>query len=163
MSKIHIVKSIEALKYPYNCIGLLRGTTKNGDVVIGNKTKIKIVKNKVAPPFKEVEFDILYGEGFSALDSLIETAVEENLIEKAGSWYSYKDEKLGQGKESVKTFLLSKPLVQNDLKNALIYDKKTLSIAEKTRNESLYETAMINISAVYISLNYLRKKKSCFN
>ena len=95
------------------------GAVKNGDNVIGNKTKIKIVKNKVAPPFKEVELDILYGEGFSALDNLIDTSVDEQLIEKAGSWYSYKEEKLGQGKESVKNFLINKPSVQLDLRNAL--------------------------------------------
>ncbi|MFA6456186.1 MAG: recombinase RecA [Bacteroidota bacterium] len=78
---------------------------KDGTNIIGNRTKVKVVKNKVAPPFKEVQFDILYNEGISKLGDLIDVAVEHNIINKSGSWFSYKEERIGQGRDSVKAFL----------------------------------------------------------
>jgi recombination protein RecA len=78
---------------------------KDGEVVTGNRTKIKVVKNKCAPPFREAEFDIIYGEGISKEGDLVDTAVAQNVIEKSGSWYSYKGERIGQGRESAKQFL----------------------------------------------------------
>jgi recombination protein RecA len=78
---------------------------KDGTNIIGNRTRVKVVKNKVAPPFKEAQFDILYNEGISKLGDLIDTAVEHNIIVKSGSWFSYKDERIGQGRDAVKTFL----------------------------------------------------------
>ncbi|MFZ4622456.1 MAG: recombinase RecA [Bacteroidota bacterium] len=78
---------------------------KDGTNIIGNRTKVKVVKNKVAPPFKEVQFDILYNEGISKLGDLIDVAVEQNIINKSGSWFSYKEERIGQGRDSVKAFL----------------------------------------------------------
>src|SRR5690242_2270138 len=78
---------------------------KEGEAVIGNRTKVKIVKNKVAPPFREAEFDILYGEGVSREGDLIDLAVAQNLVEKSGSWYSYRGERIGQGRENAKQFL----------------------------------------------------------
>jgi recombination protein RecA len=78
---------------------------KDGQNVIGNRTKVKVVKNKVAPPFKEVQFDILYNEGISKLGDLIDVAVEQNIIAKSGSWFSYKEDRIGQGRDSVKAFL----------------------------------------------------------
>ncbi|MFA6542476.1 MAG: recombinase RecA [Bacteroidota bacterium] len=78
---------------------------KDGQNVIGNRTKVKVVKNKVAPPFKEVQFDILYNEGISKLGDLIDVAVEHNIIAKSGSWFSYKEDRIGQGRDSVKAFL----------------------------------------------------------
>src|SRR5918993_401053 len=78
---------------------------KEGDVVIGNRTKVKIVKNKVAPPFREAEFDILYGEGVSREGVLIDLAVANNIVEKSGSWYSYKGERIGQGRENARQFM----------------------------------------------------------
>jgi recombination protein RecA len=82
---------------------------KDGTNVVGNRTRVKVVKNKVAPPFKEAQFDILYNEGISKLGDLIDTAVEQNIIVKSGSWFSYKEERIGQGRDSVKTFLQGNP------------------------------------------------------
>jgi recombination protein RecA len=85
------------------------GQLKEGTDVIGNRTKVKVVKNKVAPPFKEVEFDIIYGEGISKIGELIDLAVEPGIIKKSGAWFSYGDEKIGQGREAVKQMLKEKP------------------------------------------------------
>jgi recombination protein RecA len=78
---------------------------KDGQEVIGNRTKVKIVKNKVAPPFKIAEFDIVYGEGISKAGDLLDLAVEQNILDKSGAWYSYNDERIGQGRENAKEFL----------------------------------------------------------
>ncbi len=78
---------------------------KDGQNVIGNRTRVKVVKNKVAPPFREAQFDILYNEGISKLGDLIDTAVNENIIAKSGSWFSYKEERIGQGRDAVKKYL----------------------------------------------------------
>src|SRR5271163_3413339 len=78
---------------------------KEGEIVVGNRTKVKIVKNKVAPPFREAEFDIIYGEGISREGDLIDLGVAQNLIDKSGSWYSYKGERIGQGRENARQFL----------------------------------------------------------
>ena len=85
------------------------GAIKKGDEIIGNETRVKVVKNKVAPPFKQAEFEILYGEGVSFLGELVDLGVKYGFINKAGSWYSYGDEKIGQGKENVKGFLKDNP------------------------------------------------------
>jgi recombination protein RecA len=82
---------------------------KDGDVVIGNRTKIKVVKNKMAPPFREAEFDIIFGEGISKEGDLIDLGVEHNTVEKSGAWYSYKGERIGQGRENSKQFLRDNP------------------------------------------------------
>jgi recombination protein RecA len=78
---------------------------KEGDVVVGSRTKVKIVKNKVAAPFREAEFDILYGEGISREGDVLDLAVSNNIVEKSGAWYSYSGERIGQGRENVRTFL----------------------------------------------------------
>jgi recombination protein RecA len=88
------------------------GAIKEGDVVTGNRTKVKIVKNKVAAPFREAEFDILYGEGISKEGDLIDLGVANNVIEKSGSWYSYKGERIGQGRENARQFLKDNPDVR---------------------------------------------------
>lgn len=85
------------------------GSIKKGDEVIGNETRVKVVKNKVAPPFRQAEFEILYGEGISFLGELVDLGVSYGFIQKAGSWYSYGDEKIGQGKDNVKAFLKEHP------------------------------------------------------
>jgi recombination protein RecA len=82
---------------------------KDGENVIGNRTRVKVVKNKMAPPFKEVEFDILYGEGISKEGDLLDLAANNGVVEKSGTWYSYKDERIGQGRESARTFLKANP------------------------------------------------------
>jgi recombination protein RecA len=82
---------------------------KDGDTVTGNRTKVKIVKNKLAPPFREAEFDIMYGEGVSLIGDLLDVAVENNMVEKSGSWYSYAGERIGQGRENAKQFLKDHP------------------------------------------------------
>jgi recombination protein RecA len=78
---------------------------KDGTNIIGNRTRVKVVKNKVAPPFREAQFDILYNEGISKLGDLIDIAVEHNIIAKSGSWFSYKEDRIGQGRDAVKKFL----------------------------------------------------------
>jgi recombination protein RecA len=81
------------------------GAIKDGDRVVGNRTKVKVVKNKVAPPFREVEFDIMYGEGISREGDVIDLGVANRVIEKSGAWFSYKGERLGQGRENAKQTL----------------------------------------------------------
>ena len=81
------------------------GAIKDRDEIVGNQTRVKVVKNKVAPPFRVVEFDIMYGEGISKLGELLDLGVNANIVEKAGSWFSYKEERIGQGRENAKKFL----------------------------------------------------------
>lgn len=85
------------------------GAIKNGDNVVGSRTRVKVVKNKVAPPFKEVEFDIMYGTGISREGDLIDLASNENIVEKSGSWFSFNGERIGQGRENVKEYLREHP------------------------------------------------------
>ena len=88
---------------------------ESADNILGNRTKVKVVKNKVAPPFKVVEFDIMYGQGISKVGEIIDLGVELDIIKKAGSWFSYNGEKLGQGREAVKTLLLDNPELMEEL------------------------------------------------
>ncbi len=88
---------------------------KEGEDIVGNRTKVKVVKNKVAPPFREAEFDIIYGEGISKLGDLLDLAVNHKIVEKSGTWFSYGDERLGQGRENVKRFLLQNPDMVKDI------------------------------------------------
>ena len=93
---------------------------KQGDAIIGNRTRVKVVKNKVAPPFKQAEFDIMYGKGISQAGDLLDCASQAGIIEKAGSWYSYKGERIGQGRENVKEYLESHPAVMDDIHSKLM-------------------------------------------
>src|SRR6056300_310593 len=95
------------------------GAIKRGDEVIGAETRVKVVKNKVAPPFRQAEFDVLYGEGISLEGEIIEQGVQLNLIEKAGSWYSYNGEKIGQGKDNVRDFLKQNPEISKSLEDQI--------------------------------------------
>jgi len=91
------------------------GAIKDGDEVVGNQTRVKVVKNKLAPPFKMVEFDIMYGEGISKLGEILDLGVKEGFIEKSGSWFSYNSERIGQGRENAKTFLKENPDMANQI------------------------------------------------
>jgi len=93
---------------------------KNADKVIGNRTRVKIVKNKVAPPFQQAEFDIMYGEGISKVGEIIDLGVDLNIISKSGSWYSYGDTKLGQGRDAVKEILKDNPELFEELENKIV-------------------------------------------
>ena len=92
---------------------------KIGDTIIGNKTKAKIAKNKIAPPFKVAEFDIIFGKGISKEGCLVDVGVECGAIDKAGAWYSYKDQRIGQGRENAKDFLLQNPTVAQDIEKVI--------------------------------------------
>jgi recombination protein RecA len=85
------------------------GAIKDRDEVVGNTTRVKVVKNKVAPPFRQVEFDIMYGEGISKTGELIDLGVKAGVVEKSGSWFSFGDQRIGQGRENAKTFLRQNP------------------------------------------------------
>ncbi|HCT98558.1 MAG TPA: DNA recombination/repair protein RecA, partial [Methylococcaceae bacterium] len=85
------------------------GSVKKGDDVVGNETRVKVVKNKVAPPFKQAEFEILYGEGISFAGELVDLGVNYGFVQKSGSWYSYGSEKIGQGKDNAKQFFKDNP------------------------------------------------------
>lgn len=91
------------------------GAIKKGDEILGNETRVKVVKNKVAPPFKKAEFDILYGEGISREGEIVELGVLHNLVEKAGAWYSYNGEKIGQGKDNSREYLKQNPDIANEI------------------------------------------------
>ncbi|PXV58556.1 recombination protein RecA [Dyella jiangningensis] len=91
------------------------GAVKKGEEVIGSETRVKVVKNKVAPPFRQAEFEILYGEGSSREGEIIELGVAQNLIDKSGAWYSYKGDRIGQGKENVRQFLRDNPAIANEI------------------------------------------------
>ena len=92
---------------------------KKGEEVIGSETRVKVVKNKVAPPFRQAEFEILYGEGTSREGEIIELGVAQNLIEKSGAWYSYKGDRIGQGKENVRQFLRDNPKIADEVDREL--------------------------------------------
>ena len=95
------------------------GAVKRGDEIIGSETRVKVVKNKVAPPFRQAEFEILYGEGTSREGEIIELGVAQNLIDKSGAWYSYKGDRIGQGKENVRQFLRDNPAMANEIDKLL--------------------------------------------
>ncbi len=102
------------------------GAIKNRDEVVGNQTRVKVVKNKVAPPFRQVEFDIMYGEGISKTGELIDMGVKADVIEKAGSWYSYGDERIGQGRENVRRFLMENPDIMDEIEKKILREKGLL-------------------------------------
>ncbi|MGB7814965.1 MAG: recombinase RecA [Methylotenera sp.] len=103
------------------------GAIKKGDEVIGSETRVKVIKNKVAPPFKQAEFDILYGEGISREGEIIELGVNAKLVEKAGAWYSYNGEKIGQGKDNAREYLREHPAIANEIDAKIRANMKALS------------------------------------
>ena len=92
---------------------------KQGQDIVGNRTKIKVVKNKVAPPFRIAEVDIMYGQGISKEGELIDLGVENDIVDKSGAWYSYNGERMGQGKENVKTYLKENPQIKDEIDRKL--------------------------------------------
>ena len=113
---------------------------KDGDKVVGNRTKVKVVKNKVAPPFREAQFDILYGKGISKTGDLLDLAVEHKIVDKAGTWFSYGDERLGQGRENVKNYLEKNPellkTIEKKVREVLGMSGKRQERADKVKPES---------------------------
>ncbi len=110
------------------------GAVKKGDEIIGNSTRVKVVKNKMAPPFKQAEFEIKYGEGVSHVGELIDLGVQEGLVKKAGAWYSYNNEKIGQGKENAGIYLKENPKIAEDIENQLrekLLPTTTASLSEE--------------------------------
>ena len=91
------------------------GAIKKGDEVLGNETRVKVVKNKVAPPFKQAEFEILYGEGISREGEIITLGVQQGIVDKSGAWYSYNGDRIGQGKDNVRNFLKENPDIAADI------------------------------------------------
>ena len=92
---------------------------KQGGEVVGNHVRVKVVKNKIAPPFKEAEFDIMFGKGISKEGDIIDLGVNANIVEKSGSWYAYKGAKIGQGRENAKLYLTQNPLVCEEIENQI--------------------------------------------
>jgi recombination protein RecA len=95
------------------------GSIKKGEEVIGSETKVKVVKNKVAPPFKSAQFDILYGEGISREGEIVDMGAEADIVQKSGAWYAYKGEKIGQGKDNAREFLREHPEIAHEIENKI--------------------------------------------
>jgi recombination protein RecA len=109
---------------------------KEGEEVVGNRTRVKVVKNKVAAPFREAEFDILYGKGISKEGDLLDVAVAKNIIEKSGAWYSYNNERIGQGRENARRFLIENPEISSKLEDRLRKEMGLLAGAAPTSLEA---------------------------
>lgn len=129
-------------------------TIKKGEEMLGNRTRVKIVKNKVAPPFKKAEFDIMYGTGISLAGDILDTATDLNIIDKAGSWYSYAGERIGQGRENVKDYLDKHPEVLNEIRNKLMdkfeEDRKAAAAAAEKNNAMLFSGLNVDEDGVVI-------------
>lgn len=127
-----------ALKFYSSCRLDIRriGALKDREEVIGNLTRVKVVKNKVAPPFRVVEFDILYGEGISKMGELIDLGVKGDIIEKSGSWYSYGPQRIGQGKENARKFLIENPDMAAEVEEKIRAQAGLVDIEELTKDEA---------------------------
>ena len=128
-----------ALKFYASCRLDIRriGALKDREEVIGNLTRVKVVKNKVAPPFRVVEFDILYGEGISKTGELIDLGVKAEIVEKSGSWYSYGEVRIGQGKENARKFLIDNPDMAAEIEEKILSDAVLVYIEELTKDEAV--------------------------
>lgn len=113
------------------------GSIKDNTEVTGNRTRVKVVKNKVAPPFRQAEFDIIFNEGISQVGEIVDLGVEKGIIDKAGAWYSFKGERLGQGREGAKIFLRENPEVQTEIRNLIL---STVGIGTATEEENPEES-----------------------
>jgi recombination protein RecA len=119
------------------------GAIKNGEEVVGNQTRVKVVKNKVAPPFREAEFEIMYGKGISRNGEIIDIGVLQGLVEKSGSWYSYAGERIGQGKDNARTFLQQHPEtareIEKSIRERLLRVRGEAARAEAAKGEATEE------------------------
>jgi recombination protein RecA len=111
------------------------GPIKDGSQVVGNRTRVKVVKNKMEPPFKEVEFDIMFGEGISAHGEALDVGAELGIVEKSGAWFSFNKQRLGQGREMAKTFLKDNPAVYEDIREAIKAKLATAAPSPSTLSE----------------------------
>lgn len=119
------------------------GAVKKGDEILGNETRVKVVKNKVAPPFKQVQFDILYGEGISHEGEIIDMGVKEDIINKSGSWYSYNGDRIGQGKDNVRQFLKENPAIAEDIEKQIRDNLLNPVVAVEEADETDLEPAEV--------------------
>ena len=120
------------------------GAIKKGEEVVGNETRVKVVKNKIAPPFKQAEFGILYNEGISREGEIVDLGVKEGLIDKAGAWYSYKDDRIGQGKDNVRVFLKENPEIANEIEEQVRAKLlPTIPVEELTEETETEEEAVV--------------------
>ena len=133
------------------------GAIKEKDEIIGNQTRVKVVKNKVAPPFKVVEFDIMYGEGISKMGELIDLGAKANIIEKSGAWYSYKGEKIGQGKENAKQYLKNNVNIAAEIEMAIRANAGLIS--EKLEGNPITKEKTEEVSEVIDKAKSADKKK----
>ena len=115
------------------------GAIKDRDEVIGNQTRVKIVKNKLAPPFKTVEFDIMYGEGISKTGEILDLASKDGIVEKSGAWYSYNGDRIGQGRENAKTFLKENPEIASQIEDSIRASSQKEFVAEEENQDSVLE------------------------
>jgi len=126
------------------------GAIKDRDEIVGNQTRIKVVKNKLAPPFKMIEFDIMYGEGFSKTGELIDLGVKVGIIEKSGSWFSYGSERIGQGRENAKNYMKENPEVASAIEEAIRRESGLISeemlVEAKDRAEVQDENTSENVA-----------------
>lgn len=122
------------------------GALKNGEDVIGNRTAVKVVKNKMAAPFTKVEFDLMYGEGISEEGDILDLSVTANMVEKSGSWFSYKGERLGQGRDQAKEFLKANPAIKTELRQAILAKNGIGQILmEKGMSENVADDASVEL------------------
>lgn len=127
-------------------------TIKKGEEMLGNRTRVKIVKNKVAPPFRKAEFDIMYGTGISLAGDVLDTAAENGIIDKAGSWYSYNGERIGQGRENVKDFLEKNPELLEEIRSKVlsVYDRDDENSASEKAGNALDGAIRVDEDGVVI-------------
>ncbi len=123
------------------------GSIKKGDEVIGSETKVKVVKNKVAPPFKQANFDILYGEGISRHGEIVDLGAELNIVEKSGAWYSYNGDRIGQGKDNAREFLRAHPEMALEIENR-IRENKGVAVQRYCRYGGVIRIRVLNVSAL---------------
>ena len=126
------------------------GAIKDRDDVVGNQTRVKVVKNKMAPPFKMIEFDIMYGEGISKMGELLDLGVSAGIVEKSGAWFSYDEQRIGQGRQNAKIFLKDNLAVAEEIERKIRENAGLISdqMLEGTKNEQSDEEAPIEIVAI---------------